>query len=199
MQGRVHYYEGYDMDSVVLPIRLMGMLGAKFLILTNASGGISTRFRPGDLMMITDQISCLVPSPLRGENISELGKRFPDMSQIYDWELQKIIIQKALEENIDLKDGVYIQTQGPNYESPAEVNMCRLLGGDAVGMSTACEAVAANHMGLRIAGISCISNMAAGISPVALSEEEVIEAANMVSDKFTRLVTGLIEEIGKRY
>jgi purine-nucleoside phosphorylase len=150
-------------------------------------------------MMITDQISCLVPSPLRGENISELGKRFPDMSQIYDWELQKIIIQKALEENIDLKDGVYIQTQGPNYESPAEVNMCRLLGGDAVGMSTACEAVAANHMGLRIAGISCISNMAAGISPVALSEEEVIEAANMVSDKFTRLVTGLIEEIGKRY
>ncbi len=199
MQGRVHYYEGYDMSSVVLPIRLMGLLGAKFLILTNASGGISTRFRPGDLMMITDQISCFVPSPLRGENIGELGKRFPDMSQIYDWELQKIIIQKALEENIDLKDGVYIQTQGPNYESPAEVNMCRLLGGDAVGMSTACEAVAANHMGIRIAGISCISNMAAGISPVALSEEEVIEAANQVADKFTRLVSGLIKEIGKRY
>ncbi|MBQ2576913.1 MAG: purine-nucleoside phosphorylase, partial [Lachnospiraceae bacterium] len=148
---------------------------------------------------ITDQISCFVPSPLRGENIPELGKRFPDMSRIYDWELQKIIIQKALEENIDLKDGVYIQTQGPNYESPAEVNMCRLLGGDAVGMSTACEAVAANHMGMRIAGISCISNMAAGISPFALSEEEVIEAANLVADKFTRLVTGLIREIGKRY
>ncbi len=188
MQGRVHYYEGYDMSDVVLPIRLMGMMGAKVLFLTNASGGIKQGFHAGDLMLITDQISFFVPSPLRGENISELGTRFPDMSHIYDEELSETIKKAAMKEDVRLRQGVYVQTQGPNYESPAEIGLCRTLGADAVGMSTACEAVAANHMGLRVVGVSCISNLAAGISPTPLSEQEVIDAGKAAADKFTRLV-----------
>nr|MCR4610343.1 purine-nucleoside phosphorylase [Lachnospiraceae bacterium] len=190
------YYEGYDMNDVVLPIRLMKMMGAKTLFLTNASGGINPDFKAGDLMIITDQISQLVPSPLRGENISELGVRFPDMSHIYNEKLQKLAHKCADELNIELKDGVYIQTPGPNYESPAEIKMAKVLGADAVGMSTACEAIAANHMGMDIIGISCIANLAAGISPHPLSEEEVLEAGRMVADKFSALVTKIISDLG---
>ena len=164
MQGRVHYYEGYDMTDVVLPIRLMKLMGAKVLFLTNASGGIRQGFHPGDLMLITGQISSFVPSPLIGENIPELGPRFPDMSHVYDEDLQQIVKKTACSLDIDLREGVYIQLKGPNYETPQEIHMCRVLGADAVGMSTACEAVAANHMGMKIVGISCISNLAAGIS-----------------------------------
>ncbi len=193
MQGRVHYYEGYDMTDVVLPIRLMHLLGAKILFLTNASGGIRQGFCAGDLMLITDQISFFVPSPLRGENCASLGVRFPDMSSIYDKELCRIVRRVAMDQGIDLKEGVYIQTQGPNYESPAEINLCRMLGADAVGMSTACEAIAANHCGMRIVGVSCISNLAAGISPNPLTEEEVIEAGKMAAEKFTALVSSSIE------
>lgn len=162
MQGRVHYYEGYDMTDVVLPIRLMKLLGARILFLTNASGGIRQGFHAGDLMLITGQISSFVPSPLIGENIAELGPRFPDMSQIYDTELQRLVKKTACSLDIELKEGVYIQLKGPNYETPEEIHMCRAFGADAVGMSTACEAVAANHMGMKIVGISCISNLAAG-------------------------------------
>ncbi|MCR5395982.1 MAG: purine-nucleoside phosphorylase [Lachnospiraceae bacterium] len=193
MQGRVHFYEGYDMEDVVLPIRLMKMMGAKVLFLTNASGGIKTGFKAGDLMLITDQISFFVPSPLRGENIKELGVRFPDMSHIYDEDLQEVLKKCACDLGITLKEGVYVQTKGPNYESPAEVNLCRMLGADAVGMSTACEAIAANHMGMKIVGVSCISNLAAGISPTPLTEEEVIEAGKSVSKKFSALVTEAIQ------
>ncbi len=193
MQGRVHYYEGYEMEDVVLPIRLMKMMGAKILFLTNASGGIKTGFKAGDLMLITDQLSFMVPSPLRGENIKELGVRFPDMSHIYDLDLQEIVKKVACEQGINLQQGVYVQTKGPNYESPAEVNACRMMGADAVGMSTCCEALAANHMGMKIVGVSCISNLAAGISPTPLSEEEVIEAGKSVSKKFTALVTESIQ------
>jgi purine-nucleoside phosphorylase len=195
MQGRVHYYEGYDMTDVVLPIRLMKMMGAKVLFLTNAAGGIKQGFHAGDLMLITGQISTLVPSPLRGENIPELGPRFPDMSHIYDEDLQAIVRKSACSLDMNIKEGVYIQLQGPNYETPQEINMCRVLGADAVGMSTACEAVAANHMGMRIVGISCISNLAAGISPHPLSEEEVIEAGKMVAKDFTALVKTAIQNI----
>lgn len=194
MQGRIHYYEGYDMEDVVLPIRLMKLMGAKTLFLTNASGGIKTGFCAGDLMLITDQISFFVPSPIRGENISELGVRFPDMSHIYDEDLQQILKKCAMDLDIDLKEGVYVQTKGPNYETPAEVNLCRMVGADAVGMSTACEAIAANHMGMKIVGVSCISNLAAGISPTPLSEEEVIEAGKAVSKKFSALVTAAIQK-----
>ncbi len=195
MQGRVHYYEGYDMSDVVLPIRLMRLMGAKVLFLTNASGGIKQGFSAGNLMLITGQISTFVPSPLRGENISQLGVRFPDMSHIYDEDLQLIVKKAACELGQDIKEGVYVQTPGPNYESPQEVAMLRTLGADAVGMSTACEAIAGNHMGMKIVGISCISNLAAGISPHPLSEEEVIEAGQMVAKDFTALVTKSIEMI----
>ena len=198
MQGRVHYYEGYDMTGVVLPIRLMKLMGAKVLFLTNASGGIRQGFHPGDLMLITGQISSFVPSPLIGENIPELGPRFPDMSHVYDEDLQQIVKKTACSLDIDLREGVYIQLKGPNYETPQEIHMCRVLGADAVGMSTACEAVAANHMGMKIVGISCISNLAAGISPTPLSEEEVIEAGRQVAEKFTALVTASIENIHRK-
>ena len=195
MQGRVHYYEGYDMNDVVLPIRLMHMMGAKTLFLTNASGGINPNFNAGDLMLITDQISQFVPSPLRGENIKELGVRFPDMSHIYNEKLKKLAKESASKLGIELKEGVYIQMPGPNYESPAEVRMAKELGADAVGMSTACEAIAANHMGMDIIGVSCIANLAAGISPHPLTEEEVLEAGRKVSKKFTALVTDIIANV----
>lgn len=197
MQGRVHYYEGYEMTDVVLPIRLMKLMGAKVLFVTNASGGIKQGFQAGNLMLITGQIATFVPSPLRGANIPELGVRFPDMSHIYDEDLQQIAKKCACDLGINLKEGVYIQLPGPNYESPQEINMCRVLGADAVGMSTACEAVAANHMGMKIVGISCISNLAAGISPHPLTEEEVIEAGKKVSVEFTALVSKTIENIHK--
>ena len=197
MQGRVHFYEGYEMSDVVLPIRLMKLLGAKVLFLTNAAGGVKTGFHAGDLMLITDQNAAFMPSPLTGPNIDEFGVRFPDMSHIYDLELQQMVRKCAAEMNIHLQEGVYFQLKGPNYETPAEVNMVRTLGGDAVGMSTAVEAIAASHMGMKIVGISCISNMAAGISANPLSEEEVIEAGKSVSKIFTELVTRTIGEIHK--
>lgn len=195
MQGRVHYYEGYDMTDVVLPIRLMGMLGAETLLLTNAAGGISKAFQPGDLMMITDHISSFVPSPLRGENIEELGVRFPDMSQVYDKELSDKLRAAARKTGIPLKEGIYAQLSGPNYETPAEIRMLRTLGADAVGMSTVCEAIAARHMGMRICGISCITNMAAGMQQKPLDHKEVQATADRVKDQFEKLVTEFISHI----
>ena len=197
MQGRVHYYEGYEMSDVVLPTRLMKMMGAKVLFLTNAAGGIKQGFQAGDFMLITGQISSFVPSPLRGANIDELGTRFPDMSHIYDEDLQTIVKKTALNLNIPLKEGVYVQFSGPAYESPEEITMARMIGADAAGMSTACEAVAANHMGMKIVGISCISNMASGISPVPLTHTEIQETADRVAPMFKQLVTESIKNISK--
>ena len=197
MQGRVHYYEGYPISDVVLPIRLMKLMGAKVLFLTNAAGGINKNFHAGDFMLIKDQIACFVPSPLRGANIDELGTRFPDMSQIYDPQLQKIVKKAAIDLGIDIKEGTYLQLSGPQFETPKEVAMCRTLGADAVGMSTACEAIAARHMGMRVVGISCISNLACGISAVPLCQEEVQETADRVAPKFKALVTETIKSIGK--
>ena len=198
MQGRVHYYEGYPMTDVVLPIRLMKLLGAETLFLTNAAGGVNYQFKPGDFMMITDQISDFVPSPLIGPNLEQLGPRFCDMSQIYDRDLQQIIRESAGKLGILLKEGTYIQLTGPNFESPAEVRMCRILGADAVGMSTACEAVAANHMGMKICGISCISNLGCGMSSQPLSHQEVQETSARVEPLFTALVTEAITRMGGR-
>ncbi len=195
MQGRVHYYEGYAMTDVVLPTRLMKMMGASVLFVTNASGGIKQGFKVGELMLITGQIANFVPSPLIGPNISELGVRFPDMSHIYDEDLQDIARKCAADHNIRLREGTYVQLTGPNYESPQEINMCRVIGGDAVGMSTAVEAIAANHMGMRIIGISCICNLAAGISPTPLSEQEVIDAGRAVAKQFKALVSDIIGKI----
>ena len=196
MKGRVHYYEGYPMEDVVLPTRLMKRMGIEVLFLTNAAGGINRGFRVGDFMMITDQISSFVPSPLIGENVSELGDRFPDMTHIYDEELQGWIEETAREEDIPLQKGVYLQTTGPNFESPAEIRMYGLLGADAVGLSTACEAIAARHAGVRVCGISCISNMASGISEEELSHLDVQAIADQRSGEFERIVTKSIEKIG---
>lgn len=197
MQGRVHYYEGYSMTDVVLPIRLMKLLGAEVLFLTNAAGGLNYDFKAGDLMMITDHIMNFVPSPLIGPNIGELGVRFPDMSNIYRKELQTIIRDTAKELGIGLKEGVYIQLTGPNYETPSEVKMCRLLGADAAGMSTAAEAVAANHMGMKVCGISCITNMGCGMLEQPLSHEEVQKTADKAAVSFQKLVTQVIMNICK--
>ena len=197
MQGRVHYYEGYPISDVVLPTRLMKMMGAEVLFLTNAAGGVNFDFQAGDFMMITDQISNFVPSPLIGPNEEKLGMRFPDMSEIYDKDLQHVIRAAAGELGIALKEGTYVQLSGPNFETPAEVRMCRILGGDAVGMSTACEAVAANHMGMKICGISCISNLGCGMTDHPLTHIEVQETADRVAPLFKALVTKTIVGINK--
>lgn len=188
MQGRVHYYEGYTMEDVVLPVRLMGAMGAEVLFLTNAAGGLGNGFQCGDLMLITDHISCFVPNPLLGPNEEQLGTRFPDMSEVYNKDLQEIIVSASQELHIPLKQGVYMQLTGPSYETPAEIRMCKVLGASAVGMSTAVEAVAANHMNMKICGISFISNLASGISDTPLSHEEVKAAADTVAPKFQALV-----------
>ncbi|MDU6264523.1 MAG: purine-nucleoside phosphorylase [Anaerocolumna aminovalerica] len=197
MQGRVHYYEGYPITDVVLPTRLMKMMGAKVLFLTNAAGGVNFNYKSGDFMMITDHISDFVPSPLIGENIEELGLRFPDMSHVYDLDLQAIIRNTAKESDIPLQEGVYIQFTGPNFETPHEVKMCRILGADAVGMSTACEAMAAKHMGMKVCGISCISNLCAGMTEQPLTHEEVQETADRVAPLFKQLITDSIKNIAK--
>lgn len=197
MQGRVHYYEGYEMSDVVLPTRLMGLLGAETIILTNAAGGVNYNFQPGDLMMITDHISTAIPNPLIGPNLEELGTRFPDMSEVYKKELRAVIRQAAKNVRVSLQQGVYMQFTGPSYETPAEIRMCRTLGADAAGMSTACEAMAANHMGMKVCGISCITNLAAGMSSQPLNHKEVQETADKVAEDFKKLVTETIRLIGE--
>ena len=194
MKGRVHYYEGYPVSDVVLPTRLMKLLGAKNLFLTNAAGGVNTSFHAGDLMLITDHISVFAPNPLVGPNIDELGTRFPDMSTVYDRKLQDILRQTAAENGIGLKEGVYVQFTGPSFESPAEIRMTRALGGDAVGMSTVVEAIAANHMGMRICGISCVCNLAAGMTQQPLTHTEVQEAADKAAPLFTKLVAEAVKK-----
>lgn len=198
MQGRVHYYEGYAMSDVVLPIRLMRLMGAETLFLTNAAGGINTAYEPGDLMLIRDHISSLVPSPLIGPNLDAMGPRFCDMTDTYDARYRNILKETARNVGIPLQEGVYIQFSGPQYETPAEIRMARTLGADAAGMSTACEAIAAHHAGMRVCGISCITNMAAGVTGKQLSHAEVQETADRVSLRFQKLVTaGILAVSGK--
>ena len=209
------------MQKVVMPVRLMRLLGAQAVLLTNAAGGINQTFRPGDLMLITDHISQFVPDPLIGPNTEELGSRFPDMTCVYDRELRETVLSSANMQGIDLRQGVYLQTVGPAYETPAEIRMFRSLGADAVGMSTVCEAIAARHCGLRVCGISCITNMAAGILPdqplhcglrvcgiscitnmaagilpdQPLSHEEVQETGRKAGQKFENLIEQTIRDI----
>ena len=196
MKGRVHYYEGYSMAEVVMPVRVMRMLGAGVLILTNAAGGINPSYKPGTLVRITDQITSFVPSPLIGTNMEALGTRFPDMSHVYDTELGKRLDAVARAQGIGLEEGIYLQTTGPNYETPAEIRMYQRLGADLVGMSTACEAMAARHAGMKIAGVSCVTNMAAGISTSELNHKEVQETANRIAEDFQILIYKFIAEIG---
>lgn len=195
MQGRVHYYEGYPMQDVVLPTRLMRKMGAEVLFLTNASGAANPDYSAGDFMLISDQIANFVPSPLIGANFDSLGVRFPDMSEIYNKELRGIVRNTANQLGIKLQEGVYIQLTGPNFESPSEVRMCRMLGADAIGMSTACEAIAANHAGMKIVGISCVANLGCGLTDTPLSHKEVIEAADKAAPLFKQLIRASVENI----
>ena len=194
MQGRVHFYEGYKSSDVVLPIRLMRMLGAQSIILTNAAGGINDDFNVGDLMQITGHISSFVPSPLIGENVEELEERFPDMSEVYDRKLLKQIKKIASNLGVELKEGVYLQTTGPNYETPEEIKMFTILGADAVGMSTVIEAMVAKAMGMKVAGISLITNKAAG-KGAPLSHEEVKKVADEKTEVFKKLIYKVLMSI----
>ena len=195
MQGRVHYYEGYSIKDVVLPIRLMKLLGADILFLTNASGGINKNFSAGDFMLITDHISTFVPNCLIGENFENLGTRFPDMTHVYSLRLQEIIEKSAESLNIPIKKGVYVQLTGCSYETPAEIRMLSNFGADAVGMSTVCEAIAGHHANMEVCGISCITNMASGILDKPLNHIEVQQIADKVAPKFKELLIDIISKL----
>ncbi len=192
MQGRVHYYEGFDVHDVVLPVRLMGLLGIKLVFLTNAAGGLDPNMETPSLMVIRDQMMFNFPNPLVGPNLDELGSRFPDMSEIYDKSLRDVLHTTAAGLGMKLDEGVYIQLTGPSFETPFEVRYYGAIGGSAVGMSTACEAVAARHMGLKVCGMSCITNKGAGLSANPLSHQEVIEAGQQIAERFSALVTAAI-------
>lgn len=195
MKGRFHLYEGYEAAKVTMPIRAMKQLGVHTLIVTNAAGGINENFEPGDLMLIRDHINFMFRNPLIGPNLDAFGPRFPDMSEAYSKALRDVARRVAEKQGIPLREGVYIAVLGPSYETPAEIRMMRKLGADAVGMSTVPEVIAARHAGLKVLGISCISNMAAGILDQPLSHEEVMETAERAKEKFIRLVKGVISEI----
>lgn len=195
MQGRFHFYEGYSLEQVTFPIRVMKAMGVQTLIITNASGGINMDYEPGDLMIIKDHLNLTGRNPLIGPNEDAFGVRFPDMSTAYDLEYQELAHKVARENGIDVQEGVYVGLTGPTYETPAEIRMLRILGADAVGMSTVPEVIVARHGGIRVLGISCISNMAAGILPQALSHSEVMETAEKVKTTFLRLMRGIIEEL----
>lgn len=188
LQGRIHYYEGLSQQEITLPIRVLAALGVKTVVLTNACGGVNMSFAPGDLMLISDHINFSGANPLIGPNLDAFGPRFPDMSDLYTASLRSAIKEKARAEGISLREGVYAMYSGPNYETPAEIRMFRTLGADTVGMSTVPEALVAGHCGMRVVGVSCITNMAAGILPVKLNHAEVTETANRVRQVFRKLI-----------
>lgn len=195
MQGRFHYYEGYSMEKVTFPVRVMKLLGVSKLIVTNACGAVNKDFNAGDLMVITDHINFSGSNPLFGHNLDEFGPRFPDMSEAYNLELRNKVLNVGKELGLDLKQGVYVMFSGPTYETPAEVRFAGIMGGDAVGMSTVPEVIVANHCGIKTVGISCLTNMAAGILDQPLNHEEVMETSAKVKETFTKLMNKIIEEI----
>ena len=195
LQGRLHYYEGHSMDVLTIPVRIMARLGVQTLVLTNAAGGVNKNYRPGDLMLITDHINYSGSNPLIGVNDPELGPRFPDVTDLYSAGLRLKIKLAAVEAGINLRQGVYMMFSGPSYETPAEIRMARTLGADAVGMSTVPEAIVAAQCGIACLGVSCITNLAAGVSPHKLSHQEVMETAARVHDTFHDLVDLILREI----
>ncbi len=199
MQGRFHYYEGYSLRKVTFPVRVAKLLGVNSLIVTNAAGGVNESFEEGTLMIINDHINYAGANPLSGENLDSFGPRFPDMSRAYDREYMAIAKKVAGDINFNIREGVYVWFSGPNYESPAEVRFARTMGGDAVGMSTVPEVLVARHMGMRVLGISCITNMAAGVHDVILDHSEVTETANRVKGVFMELITGILQQLPLRY
>src|ERR1044072_8432707 len=198
MQGRVHYYEGYSVGEVTFPIRTFNLLGVKTLILTNASGGINVQLNQGTLMVISDHLNLMGDNPLRGSNEERFGPRFPDMSAVYAHDLQELVVEEAKEINADVRRGVYGALSGPSYETPAEIHMLRSLGADAVGMSTVPEAIVARHMGMEVLGISCITNLAAGISDEPINHEEVMATGDRVRGTFTQLLRKVVSAINSR-
>jgi len=197
LQGRLHAYEGYPMEDIVHPVRTLAMLGIEFLFLTNASGGINAHFHPGDLVSISDHINLTGRNALIGPNIAELGPRFPDMSNAYDSELNKLIAEVAQNHHVEIKSGVYCSVLGPTYETPAEIRMLRILGADMVGMSTVPEVIAANHLGLKVAGVACITNYAAGIKTEKLDHADVKKVAEKAMVGFATILTETIGELKK--
>ncbi len=195
MQGRFHYYEGYSQQQTTFPVRVMKALGVENLLLTNAAGGVNTGFKPGDLMIITDHLNMSGNNPLIGKNMDEMGPRFPDMSEVYSRKLVAGIEAAGARLDIPLQKGVYVIMSGPSYETPAEIRMLRTLGADAVGMSTVPEAIIANHCGMAVCGISCITNMAAGILDQPLNHQEVMETAEMVKVRFIELVKEIVKSV----
>jgi purine-nucleoside phosphorylase len=195
LQGRYHYYEGHDISDVVFPVRVLCRLGIKRLVLTNAAGGISPPLAPGDLMVIRDHLNLMGVHPLRGENDERLGPRFPDMSEVYDRKAAEVFEAALGSLGLPVRSGVYAALSGPSYETPAEIRMLSVLGADAVGMSTVPEAIAARHMGVKVAGVSCITNLAAGISPTPLSHKEVTETADRVKKTFIALLETAIPRL----
>ncbi len=195
MQGRYHFYEGYNISKIVYPTKVMRKLGVEHLIVTNAAGSVNKEYKAGDLMLIKDHINLMGVNPLVGENDSSLGDRFPDMSEVYKKELIELAEKKAKETGLTVHKGVYAAMSGPSYETPAEINMLRVMGADAVGMSTVPEALVANYCGMDVLGISCITNSAAGVHPSRLSHIEVVETANKVKGLFKELLIKVIEEI----
>ncbi len=195
MQGRNHFYEGHSMTDITYPVKVMKVLGVKTVILTNAAGAVNESFKPADLMIITDHINFMGGNPLTGKNDDTMGERFPDMSEIYKKNLVEIAKKCARDLNIDIKEGVYWANSGPSYETPAEINMIRKLGGDAVGMSTVPEAIVANYCGLNVLGISCITNAASSATGTKLSHEEVIEAAANAKTKFKSLILEILKKV----
>ena len=195
LAGRAHSYEGHDLGTVVFPVRVMGRLGVKRVILTNAAGGIDRGLAQGALMIIDDHINLLGANPLTGPNDDRFGPRFPDMSEVYSWRLRKIAHEAAAARKVGVTHGVYVATHGPSYETPAEIRFFRSMGADAVGMSTVPEAIAARHMGLEVLGISCITNMAAGILPGTLNHDEVMETARRVRGSFISLLEGILARL----
>ena len=198
MQGRVHYYEGYSLEEVTFPVRTFKLLGIKTLILTNAAGGINVQLTQGALMVISDHLNLMGANPLRGPNDERFGPRFPDMSAVYSPELQELVVDEAKAIGIEVRRGIYGALSGPSYETPAEIHLLRSLGADAVGMSTVPEAIVARHMGLEVLGISCITNMAAGISDQPINHEEVMETGERVRDIFTELLQRVVGAISRR-
>ena len=195
MQGRMHHYEGYSYEEVAYAVRVLRLLGCQTLFVTNAAGGVNYSFHAGDLMLITDQIKIFLESPLRGENLPEFGPRFPDSSYLYTPKLQALAKQQARALDIDLKTGVYMYFPGPQYETPAEIRMARILGADAVGMSTAPEVITAGHCGMDVLGITLVSNMAAGVLPQKLTEQEVLDAAEAAKEKFSGLLLACLAHL----
>lgn len=194
-RGRIHYYEGYDLGEVVLPVRAYARMGVRVLIITNAAGGIAPGLAPGDLVLISDHINLLGANPLRGPNLDFLGPRFPDMTAAYDPDLRKLARETAQELGIALKEGVYLATMGPSYETPAEIRAFRALGADLVGMSTVPEVIAARHAGMRVLGISCVTNLAAGVTEKPLSHEEVLEVGKAKALELGRLLQAFVSRL----